>query len=143
MGDRRARRRTEPVASPADAHCDRGQRSHYVDSGRSDALGSRVSGVSGGDKYASQQQKWRAELATFLTTSFALPDGNLYLDPEPRSESVDVAIAALQRQRLALERHLDELKARKPSMPETAYQAEFETILVQLAKIAQQIRQQS
>lgn len=74
-------------------------------------------------------------------------DGRLaqtvYLDPEPGSGSVDVAIAALQRQRLALERQLEELKTRKPSMPESAYQAELETILVQLAKIAQQIRQQS
>ena len=74
-------------------------------------------------------------------------DGTLartvYMDAEPGSTSVDVGIAALERQRLVLEAQLEALKGRKASMSEADYQAELEKILVQLAKIAQQIRQQS
>src|SRR5262245_56415801 len=41
-----------------------------------------VSGVSGGEKYAAQQQKWRTELAAFLTTNFAFPDSNIVIVDE-------------------------------------------------------------
>lgn len=67
----------------------------------------------------------------------------LYLDAEPGAVSADAAVAALERLRLALEKQLDELKARKASMSEEEYQAELEKILVQLAKIAQEIRRRS
>jgi hypothetical protein len=74
-------------------------------------------------------------------------DGKLaravYLDPEPGTISADVAIAALQRQRVVLEAQLEELKSRKDALSDDAYQAELERILVQLAKIAQQIRSRS
>jgi hypothetical protein len=36
-----------------------------------------VSGVAGGEKYATQQQKWRTELAAFLATNFAFSDANV------------------------------------------------------------------
>jgi len=36
-----------------------------------------ISGASGGDKYAAQQQRWRSELAAFLATNFAFPDANV------------------------------------------------------------------
>jgi hypothetical protein len=67
----------------------------------------------------------------------------LYLDPEPGSPSADAAIAALERQRTRLESQLEELKERKDSMSDKEYQAELEKILVQLARIAQQIRTRS
>jgi hypothetical protein len=65
------------------------------------------------------------------------------LDAEPGSVSADAAIAALERQRIALEAQLEDLKARRSSMSEEAYQAELEKILVQIARIARQIRQRS
>ena len=67
----------------------------------------------------------------------------LYLDPEPGSRSTDAAIAALEKQRASLEMQLEDLKSRKDSLPDAEYQAELENILVQLAKIAQQLRQRS
>ncbi len=74
-------------------------------------------------------------------------DGTLartvHLDAEPGSVSADVAIAALERQRTALETQLEELKGRRASMSDAEYQAELERILVQIARIAQQIRQRS
>jgi len=36
-----------------------------------------ISGVSGAEKYAERQQKWRSELAAFLTTGFAFADANV------------------------------------------------------------------
>jgi hypothetical protein len=42
-----------------------------------------ISGVSGGEKFAAQQKKWREEVATFLTAGLSLPDANLVvLDEE-------------------------------------------------------------
>ncbi len=74
-------------------------------------------------------------------------DGRLartvYLDPEPGSVSADAAIASLERQRVRLESQLEDLKERKPTMSDAAYQAELENILIQLARIAQQIRTRS
>jgi hypothetical protein len=71
-------------------------------------------------------------------------DGTLaravFLDPEPGSGVVDVATAALTRQRLVLERQLEDLKSRKASMSEADYQAELERILTELSKISQRIR---
>jgi hypothetical protein len=47
-----------------------------------------ISGVSGGEKYAAQQEKWRSELAAFLTTNFAFADANLVtLDEESGGSS--------------------------------------------------------
>jgi hypothetical protein len=36
-----------------------------------------ISGASGGEKYAAQQQHWRADLASALKTTFNFPDANL------------------------------------------------------------------
>jgi hypothetical protein len=49
----------------------------------------------------------------------------------------------LERQRLVLVAQLEALKEKKPSMSDDQYQAELEKILVELARIAQQIRQRS
>ena len=67
----------------------------------------------------------------------------IYLDPDPGTNTTDVAVAALERQRIALERQLAELKARRASMAEADYQAELEKILVELARVAQEIRKRS
>jgi hypothetical protein len=70
--------------------------------------------------------------------------GTVYLDPEPGAQrSGDAEVAALERQRLLLEARLQALRERKSSMSDAEYQAELEKILVELARIAQQIRQRS
>ena len=70
--------------------------------------------------------------------------GTVYLDPEPGAQrSGDAEVAALERQRLLLEARLQALRERKSSMTDAEYQAELEKILVELATIAQQIRQRS
>jgi hypothetical protein len=70
--------------------------------------------------------------------------GSVYLDAEPGSPgSGDAETAALERHRLVLEARLEALKVRKSSMPEDQYQAELEKILIELARISQQIRQRS
>ena len=65
------------------------------------------------------------------------------LDAEPGTPSADVALAALEKQRGDLEAQLEALKGRRETMTDTDYQAELEKILVQLARVAQQIRQRS
>lgn len=68
----------------------------------------------------------------------------VYLDEEPgASPSGNARAASLERRRLVLEGLLAALKERKPSMPADQYQAELERILVELATVVQQIRQQS
>lgn len=70
--------------------------------------------------------------------------GTVYLDPEPGAQrSGDAEVAALERQRGLLEARLQALRERKSSMSDAEYQAELEKILVELARIAQQIRQRS
>ena len=70
--------------------------------------------------------------------------GTVYLDPEPGAQrSGDAEVAALERQRLLVEARLQALRERKSSMSDAEYQAELEKILVELATIAQQIRQRS
>ena len=70
--------------------------------------------------------------------------GTVYLDPEPGAQrSGNAEVAALERQRLLLEARLQALRERKSSMADAEYQAELEKILVELATIAQQIRQRS
>ncbi|MBI3048722.1 MAG: caspase family protein [Acidobacteria bacterium] len=67
----------------------------------------------------------------------------VYLDAEPGAAGGDPALVALDRQRLALEKQFEELKARRSSMTDEQYQAELERILIELAKIAQEIRKRS
>jgi hypothetical protein len=56
-----------------------------------------VSGVSGGEKYATQQQKWRGEVATFLTTSLAFPDANIVMLDEERGGSTAATAENIRR----------------------------------------------
>jgi hypothetical protein len=75
------------------------------------------------------------------------PDGNLaratYLDAEPGSITADVALAGLQRRRAALEAQLEELKSKKDALESEDYEAQLERVLVELARVARQIRQRS
>lgn len=75
------------------------------------------------------------------------PDGTLartlYLDAEPGSVTADVALAGLYRRKTALEAQLEDLKSRKPALPVEQYEAELEKVLVELARVARQIRQRS
>jgi hypothetical protein len=75
------------------------------------------------------------------------PDGTLarttYLDAEPGTMTADVALAGLQRRRAALEAQLEELKGRKESLAAEEYEAQLERVLVELARVARQIRQRS
>jgi hypothetical protein len=75
------------------------------------------------------------------------PDGTLarttYLDAEPGTITADVALAGLQRRRAALEAQLEELKGKKESFSTEDYEAQLERILVELARVARQIRSRS
>ena len=75
------------------------------------------------------------------------PDGTLarttYFDAEPGTITADVALAGLQRRRAALEVQLEELKAKKESLSTEDYEAQLERILVELARVARQIRSRS
>lgn len=67
-----------------------------------------------------------------------------YLEPEPPLDlPADAALAVLVRRRAAIERSLEELKARKESTPPERYEAELERVLIELARISQQIRTKS
>jgi hypothetical protein len=66
----------------------------------------------------------------------------IYLDPGTAATG-DETLAALERVRGALEAQVEALKTRKSTMAENHYQAELERLLLQLARVAQQIRQRS
>jgi hypothetical protein len=67
-----------------------------------------------------------------------------YLEPEPALElPSDAALATLIKRRAALENALDELKARKESMPPDQYDAELERVLTELARVSLQIKAKS
>jgi hypothetical protein len=67
-----------------------------------------------------------------------------YLEPDAvLALPADTAIAALMRRRAELENLLEELKARKESLPPDRYDAELEKLLVEIARISAQIRAKS
>jgi hypothetical protein len=67
-----------------------------------------------------------------------------YLEAEPALDlPADAGLATLIKRRLAMESALDELKARKESMPPDLYEAELERILTELARVSLQIKARS
>jgi hypothetical protein len=67
-----------------------------------------------------------------------------YLEPDAMlALPADAAIAGLMRRRAELENLLDELKARKESIPPDRYDADLEKLLVEIARISVQIRAKS
>ena len=67
----------------------------------------------------------------------------VYLNAEPQTVTGDPERDALERRRLALEKEIEALKARRPTMSDEQYQAELERIFIELAKVAQEIRKRS
>ena len=72
------------------------------------------------------------------------PDGVLakttFLDAEPASSASNPAAAALEKQRVALEAQIEELKGRKAQMVAADYDAQLEKLAIDLARISAQIR---
>src|SRR5262249_54532502 len=67
-----------------------------------------------------------------------------YIAPDPvLALPTDAGQAALVRRRADLEQQVEELKARKESTPPDQYDAELEKLLVEIARITQQLRAKS
>jgi hypothetical protein len=75
------------------------------------------------------------------------PDGALarttYLDRNPVAATDDPALAALLARQQALEEEAEALKLRKPTMPPEEWNAAFEKLMIELARISRTIRQRS
>jgi hypothetical protein len=76
------------------------------------------------------------------------PDGSVaqvtYLQPDaPIVSTTDTELAALLRRRAELETALELLRARKPNLKPEQYEAELESLLLELARIDQKIRAKS
>jgi hypothetical protein len=67
-----------------------------------------------------------------------------YLEsPAATNSSSDAGVAALLKRKADLEAQIDALKARKDGMPADQYEAELEKLLLELARVARQIRTKS
>jgi hypothetical protein len=75
------------------------------------------------------------------------PDGTvargIYLDPDPTMAGADAVMAGLQKRREAVEAEIEALKARKGTMERGQFDAEFETLAVELARISRVMRTRS
>jgi hypothetical protein len=78
--------------------------------------------------------------ATATTGTDGVLAKTTFLDAEPAATAANPAAAALERQRIALEAQIEELKGRKAQMVPADYDAELEKLAVELAKISAQIR---
>ena len=67
-----------------------------------------------------------------------------YLEsPAAPAATGDTALATLLKRKADLEAQIDALKARKDSLPPEEYDAQLEKLLLELARVAQQIRTKS
>jgi hypothetical protein len=75
------------------------------------------------------------------------PDGGLArswnLDAEPAAVANNPELAALVKQQRSLEAQAEELKAKKGDMPPPEWQAAYETLMLELARVSQEIRKKS
>lgn len=75
------------------------------------------------------------------------PDGGLarllYLDAETPAAASNPELAGLIRRRRELEFEAEALKLKKGVMPGPAWEAEFETLMIELAKVSREIRARS
>jgi hypothetical protein len=75
------------------------------------------------------------------------PDGavarTLYLDAENPLAASNPELADLLRRRRDLEAEAEALKLKKPQMPSPQWAAEFERLMIELAKVSREIRQRS
>jgi hypothetical protein len=75
------------------------------------------------------------------------PDGGLArswnLDAEPAAVANNPELAALVKQQRSLEAQAEELKAKKGDMPPPEWQAAYEKLMLELARVSQEIRKKS
>jgi hypothetical protein len=75
------------------------------------------------------------------------PDGALarllYLDADTPAAANDPALAALLKRRRELEAEAEALKLKKDAMPAPAWEAEYERLMLELAKVSRDIRAKS
>ena len=69
--------------------------------------------------------------------------GRTYFDAETPPPPTDPELAELYQRRATLEAQADELKLRKPLMPESDYAREFERLMIELARVSRAIRKKS
>jgi hypothetical protein len=70
--------------------------------------------------------------------------GVTYLQPDPAAAMpVDTALGALQKQLAELQTAMEELKAKKATMPPEQYDAELEKLALEIARVSAQIRSKS
>jgi hypothetical protein len=67
----------------------------------------------------------------------------IYLDAPPAAIAADSRLTSLEHERTTIEAQITNLKSRKTQLPEAEYQTELERLLVQLARIAREIRLRS
>ncbi len=67
----------------------------------------------------------------------------LYLDAESPAAANNPELAALIRRRRELETDAEALKQKKGAMPEPTWQAEYEKLMIELAKVSREIRARS
>lgn len=63
-----------------------------------------------------------------------------YLDPDPAETASDPELAKLLKERRTLETDAEALKQRKGELPEAEWQAAYEKLMVDLARVSQEIR---
>ena len=66
-----------------------------------------------------------------------------YLDPDPVGAASDPEVAALLMRQRALEEQAEALKLRKPLMPPAQWDAQFEKLMLELARVSRAIRSRS
>jgi len=75
------------------------------------------------------------------------PDGAMArlwnLDAEPAAAADNPELAALLKQRRTLEAQAEELKQQKDGMPPAEWQAAYEKLMIELARVSQEIRKRS
>jgi hypothetical protein len=67
----------------------------------------------------------------------------VFLDPDPADATNDAVLAQLQQRKAAIEAEIDALKRRKESVPAAEYDAEFERLAIELARVTNQIKSRS
>ena len=78
--------------------------------------------------------------ATATTGADGVLSKTTFLDAAPAATASNPAAAEMEKQRIALEAQIEELKGRKDQMTPADYDAQLEKLAVELAKISAQIR---
>jgi hypothetical protein len=81
-----------------------------------------------------------AKDATATTGTDGVLARTTFLDAEPAVTAGNAVVAGLEKQRIAIEAKIEELKGRKGEMPQGQYDEEFERLAIELATISAKIR---